>query len=53
MKLLDNCNIVINPYEHVGIVGSVDCGKSAIIPLILRLYDVSSGAIVRHVTDNI
>jgi ATP-binding cassette subfamily B protein len=44
--LFQNKSIFIMPGEKVGLVGYSGGGKSTFINLILRLYDVSSGAIL-------
>lgn len=38
-------SLVIEPKDLVAFVGSSGCGKSTIIKLILRFYDVSGGII--------
>lgn len=38
-------NLKINPRETVALVGESGCGKSTIVSLILRLYDVDYGKI--------
>lgn len=44
--VLKNLNFVINPGETVAIMGATGCGKSALVHLIPRFYDVSSGQIL-------
>ena len=39
--ILDNINLVINPSETIGILGETGCGKTSLINLIPRFYDVS------------
>jgi ATP-binding cassette subfamily B protein len=41
--VLDNINIQINSGETVGIIGGTGSGKSSLVNLIPRLYDVTSG----------
>ena len=43
--VLENIDLVIEPGETVGILGETGAGKSTLVNLIPRLYDVTSGAI--------
>jgi ATP-binding cassette subfamily B protein len=43
--VLENVSFRIDPGQSLGIVGSVGSGKSSIIGLLPRLYDVSSGSV--------
>ena len=43
--LINNLNISIKPGEKVGLVGRSGAGKSTLINLLMRFYDVESGAI--------
>lgn len=43
--VLDNINLSIEAGETVGIIGSTGSGKSSLISLIPRLYDVDSGSV--------
>jgi ATP-binding cassette subfamily B protein len=45
-KILDNLNLTINPGEHIALVGENGAGKTTIIKLLLRLYDVTEGEIL-------
>jgi len=44
-KILDNLNLTIKPKEKVAIVGHSGAGKTTLVRLIMRLYNVSSGTI--------
>ena len=44
-KLIQNLNLLVNPGMRVAIVGPTGCGKSTIINLLMRFYDVDSGKI--------
>ena len=44
--ILKNINLTINPGETVGIIGSTGSGKTTLVHLIPRLYDVTSGEIL-------
>lgn len=43
--VLDNLKLTISPGERVGLVGRSGAGKSTIINLLLRFYDVNRGSI--------
>lgn len=45
-KVLDNVNLVINPGETVGIIGSTGCGKTTLVSLVSRLYDADEGEVL-------
>ena len=45
-KVLDNINLKINAGETVGIIGSTGCGKSTLVSMIPRLYDVDEGEVL-------
>lgn len=45
-NVLNDINLDINSGETVGIIGSTGCGKSTLISLIPRLYDVDSGEVL-------
>lgn len=45
-KILKNLNLTINPGEHLALVGENGAGKTTIIKLLLRLYDVTEGEIL-------
>jgi len=46
LAVLKNVSFVINPGEHVAIVGRMGSGKSSILKLILKLYPPDSGVIL-------
>ena len=50
-KVLDNISLQIHAGEFVGIVGSTGSGKSTLISLIPRLYDVDEGCVLVDSTD--
>jgi ATP-binding cassette subfamily B protein len=45
-RVLHNLNLKINPGETVGIVGATGAGKSSLIKLLMRFYDVTGGRIL-------
>lgn len=45
-NVLDNISFTINPGETVGIIGTTGSGKSSLVQLIPRLYDVNEGAVL-------
>jgi len=49
-KLIQNVNLNINKGQKVAIVGPTGCGKTTLINLLMRFYDVNSGTIL--VDDN-
>ena len=44
-KLIENLNLKVNPGQRIAIVGPTGCGKTTLINLIMRFYDVNSGEI--------
>lgn len=44
-KLIQNLNVSVRPGQKVAIVGPTGCGKSTLINLLMRFYDVNSGDI--------
>ncbi len=45
-KVLDDINLVIEPGQTVGIIGSTGCGKTTLVSMIPRLYDVDEGKVL-------
>lgn len=45
VKLIENLNLSVKPGQRVAIVGPTGCGKSTVINLLMRFYDVDSGNI--------
>lgn len=45
-KILENINFTAEPGSIVGIIGSTGCGKSSLVNLIPRLYDVTNGEVL-------
>ena len=44
-KLIEDFNLSVKPGQRVAIVGPTGCGKTTIINLLMRFYDVNDGAI--------
>lgn len=44
-KLIEDFNLQVVPGQRVAIVGPTGCGKTTIINLLMRFYDVNSGSI--------
>ena len=55
-SLIEDFNLSVKPGQRIAIVGPTGCGKSTVINLLMRFYDVKSGAVrvdgndVRHMT---
>lgn len=45
-KVLSDINLKINSGETIGILGSTGCGKTTLVQLIPRLYDVTGGEVL-------
>lgn len=50
-KLIQNFNLKVTPGQRVAIVGPTGCGKTTVINLLMRFYDVNSGSIEVDGTD--
>lgn len=54
--LIENLNLHVQPGQRIAIVGPTGCGKTTLINLLMRFYDVNSGEIsvddvdIRHMT---
>lgn len=55
-KLIEDLNLHVEPGQRIAIVGPTGCGKTTIINLLMRFYDVDEGRIqventdIRHIT---
>lgn len=55
-KLIEDLNLSVRPGLRVAIVGPTGCGKTTLINLLMRFYDVNKGAVsvedydIRHLT---
>ena len=50
-KLIEHFNLSVKPGERVAIVGPTGCGKTTLINLLMRFYDVDAGQIRVSGTD--
>ena len=50
-KLIEALSLSVKPGQHVAIVGPTGCGKTTLINLLMRFYDVNGGAIRVDGTD--
>lgn len=54
--LIDHLNLDVKPGQRIAIVGPTGCGKTTLINLLMRFYDVNEGSIavdgtdIRHMT---
>lgn len=57
-KLIENLNLDVKPGQRIAIVGPTGCGKTTLINLLMRFYDVDSGSVnvenidIRDITRN-
>ena len=55
-KLIEHFSLRVKPGQRVAIVGPTGCGKTTLINLLMRFYDVDSGSVqveghdIRHIT---
>ena len=49
--LIEGFNLHVKPGQRIAIVGPTGCGKTTMINLLMRFYDVNSGAILVDDTD--
>lgn len=45
-SVIEDFNLVISPGETIGILGATGCGKTSLISLITRFYDITKGAVL-------
>lgn len=50
-KLIQDFNLTVKPGQKVAIVGPTGCGKTTIINLLMRFYDIEGGSIQVEGTD--
>lgn len=56
VPLIEHLNLNVKPGQRIAIVGPTGCGKTTLINLLMRFYDVNGGSIqvagkdIRHVT---
>lgn len=57
-KLIEGLNLQVKPGQRIAIVGPTGCGKTTIINLLMRFYDIDGGSIsvdgedIRNITRN-
>lgn len=55
-RLIEHLNLSVQPGQRIAIVGPTGCGKTTMINLLMRFYDVTGGAVevdgtdIRHLT---
>ncbi len=49
--LIEHLNLQVSPGQHIAIVGPTGCGKTTLINLLMRFYDVRSGSVSVEQTD--
>ena len=55
-RLIEHLNLIVKPGQRIAIVGPTGCGKTTVINLLMRFYDVDQGSIsvegkdIRNVT---
>lgn len=50
-KLIEDFNLSVHPGQRIAIVGPTGCGKTTLINLLLRFYDIDAGSIQVGGTD--
>ena len=50
-KLIENFSLDVKPSQRIALVGPTGCGKTTIINLLMRFYDVNGGSISVEGTD--
>ena len=50
-RLIEDFNLDVRPGQRVALVGPTGCGKTTVINLLMRFYDVNSGSIQVEGTD--
>lgn len=51
ISLIEDLNLDVKPGQRIALVGPTGCGKTTIINLLMRFYDVQKGAILVSDTD--
>lgn len=50
-KLIEDLSLTVKPGQRVAIVGPTGCGKTTIINLLMRFYDVNGGSVIVEGSD--